>query len=63
MLSVQELEKYAGDFEARTPQEIIQWAVDTFWPDVAMSSSFQTQSMPLLHMVSQATQALPIFFS
>lgn len=62
MLSVQELEKYSGNFEARTPQEIIQWAVDTFWPDVAMSSSFQTQSMPLLHMVSQVTHALPIFF-
>jgi 3'-phosphoadenosine 5'-phosphosulfate sulfotransferase (PAPS reductase)/FAD synthetase len=53
MLSVQEIRKLSEEFETKTPQEIIQWAVDTFWPEIAMSSSFQTQSMPLLHMVTQ----------
>jgi phosphoadenosine phosphosulfate reductase len=52
MFSVQELQKLSEEFETKTPQEIIQWAVDEFWPEIAMSSSFQTQSMPLLHMVT-----------
>lgn len=62
MLSVQEITRRSEEFEAKTPQEIIQWAADTFWPEIAMSSSFQTQSMPLLHMVTRIKHDLPIFF-
>lgn len=62
MLSHEEIEALSQDFEAKTPQEIIQWAVDTFWPQVALSSSFQTQSMPLLHMASRARRDLLVFF-
>ena len=62
MLSVQEIERLSSKFETKTPQEIIQWAVDTFWPEIAMSSSFQTQSMPLLHMVTHIKHDLPVFF-
>jgi len=52
----------SDEFETCTPQEIIQWAVDTFWPDIAMSSSFQTQSIPLLHMISRIKPEIRIFF-
>jgi phosphoadenosine phosphosulfate reductase len=62
MVSVQEIERFSSEFEGRTPQEIVQWAVDAFWPEIAMSSSFQTQSMPLLHMVTHIKHDLPIFF-
>lgn len=62
MLSVQEIEKLSIQFETKAPQEIIRWAVDRFWPEVAMSSSFQTQSMPLLHMVTQMKRGIPVFF-
>lgn len=62
MLTPAEIEKLANEFESKTPQEIIGWTVDTFWPQVAMSSSFQTQSMPLLHMVSQINRNLLIYF-
>ena len=62
MLSVEKIQKYSQEFETRTPQEIIEWAVDRFSPYLAMSSSFQTQSMPLLHMVSQIAPGLPVFF-
>jgi len=48
--------------EDKSPHEIIRWAVDAFWPDIAMSSSFQTQSLPLLHIVSQVAPELPIIF-
>ena len=62
MLTPLEIEQLSEEFETKTPQEIIQWAVDTFWPQIALSSSFQTQSMPLLHMASQIRHDLLIFF-
>lgn len=62
MFSAQEIEQLSRDFETKTPQEIIQWAVDSFWPQIALSSSFQTQSMPLLHMASRIRRDLLIFF-
>jgi phosphoadenosine phosphosulfate reductase len=62
MLSVTEIERLAQEFESKAPQEIIGWAVDTFWPEIALSSSFQTQSMPLLHMATRIKRGLPVFF-
>jgi phosphoadenosine phosphosulfate reductase len=62
MLSVHKIEKFSKEFETKTPQEIIEWVVNRFSPSVAMSSSFQTQSMPLLHMVTQIVPDMPVFF-
>ncbi len=62
MLTPLEVERLSDEFESKTPQEIIAWAIDAFWPQVAMSSSFQTQSVPLLHMVSQINRNLLIYF-
>lgn len=61
MILTAEIHRLAEEFEMKTPQEIIQWAVDTFWPQVALSSSFQTQSMPLLHMASLIRRDILIF--
>ena len=62
MFTPLEIEQLSNEFEAKTPQEIITWAVDNYWPQIALSSSFQTQSMPLLHMASQIRHDLLIFF-
>jgi phosphoadenosine phosphosulfate reductase len=62
MLSKMQIAKLSDEFETKTPQEILFWAVDEFWPGIAMSSSFQTQSMPLLHMATQNRRDLLIFF-
>lgn len=62
MFSAQEIERLSEEFETRTPQQIIQWAVDTFWPQIALSSSFQTQSVPLLHMAWRIRRDILIFF-
>jgi phosphoadenosine phosphosulfate reductase len=62
MLSKDEIERLSQEFETKTPQQIIQWAVDEFWPQVALSSSFQTQSVPLLHMASLIRRDILIFF-
>jgi len=62
MFSAEEIARPSEEFEAKPPQEIIKWAVDTFWPQVVLSSSFQTHSMPLLHMASRIRRDILIFF-
>lgn len=57
-----EIESLSKDFESATPQEIIAWAVKNFCPNLALSSSFQTQSMPLLHMARQVHPKIRVFF-
>lgn len=42
--------------------EILLRAWTEFGPDVAVSSSFQTQSVPLLHMIARVVPALPVIF-
>jgi len=48
--------------EQWTPHKIVQWAVETFGDGLAMTSSFQQQSLPLLHIISTVAPQLPIFF-
>lgn len=62
MLTPLEIERLSEEFETKTPQEIITWAIDTFWPQIALSSSFQTQSMPLLYMASRIRRDILILF-
>lgn len=62
MFDTDTIDALNATFETRPTAEIIIWAAQTFGPDIAMSSSFQTQSLPLLHIVSQVTPHLPVIF-
>jgi phosphoadenosine phosphosulfate reductase len=62
MLTPLEIERLSDEFETKSPQEIITWAIDTFWPQIALSSSFQTQSMPLLYMASRIRRDILVLF-
>jgi phosphoadenosine phosphosulfate reductase len=62
MLSDNELKELSSVFEHSHPEEILRWAIDTFGADVAASSSFQTQSLPLLHIVARTQPHLPVIF-
>jgi len=57
-----EIAHLSEEFETKTPKEILTWAVDAFWPQIVLSSSFQSQSVPLLHMASQIRHDILIFF-
>lgn len=46
----------------RSPHEIIEWAVKRFRRGIVMSSSFQMQSLPLLHIVAEIAPELPVIF-
>lgn len=60
--SQQDLDRVLQEMESQTPQQIITWAVETFSPQIAVSSSFQSQSVPLLHMVSRIDPQILVFF-
>jgi len=62
VLEKRQIATLSEEFESKTPQDILAWAFEAFWPQIAMSSSFQTQSMPLLHMASRIRRDLLIFF-
>jgi phosphoadenosine phosphosulfate reductase len=49
-------------FDQQSPADILRWAWETFAPDIAASSSFQTQSLPLLHLISQICPEMPVIF-
>jgi len=57
-----EIDALNARFEAESAEHILRWAWDTFAPDMVASSSFQTQSVPLLHIISRVCPALPILF-
>lgn len=42
--------------------EVLQWAMNTFGERIAATSSFQTQSVPLLHLISQTVPQMPVLF-
>ena len=46
----------------RPAEEILTWAWETFKPRVVASSSFQTQSVPLLHIISRVCPEMPVIF-
>lgn len=56
------LRRLNSELARESPEAILSWAWETFSLDLALSSSFQTQSVPLLHMVSRVTPQLTIFF-
>jgi phosphoadenosine phosphosulfate reductase len=62
IVSTEELEALSIQFENATPQKILSWAVDSFSPNLAMSSSFQTYSVPLLHMAHQIKPDIRVLF-
>lgn len=49
-------------FETAPPEEIITWAWQQFHPRMAATSSFQTQSLPLLHIIAQTAPQMPVYF-
>ncbi len=49
-------------FEAGDPHAIITWAAEQFMPELAATSSFQTQSVALLHILSRVRPDIPVIF-
>jgi phosphoadenosine phosphosulfate reductase len=55
-----DLKRLNERFESSDPVEIIHWAVETFRPDVALTSSFGADSAAMIHMALQADPKISI---
>jgi phosphoadenosine phosphosulfate reductase len=59
-LTAQEIAALNAKFGTAHPTEIIRWAVDTFRPDVALTSAFGADSAALIHLALQVDPAVSI---
>ncbi len=60
--TAEQLKQLNAKFEKASPQEIVRWAVETFRPDVALTSSFGVKSAALIHMAIQVDPRISIRF-
>jgi phosphoadenosine phosphosulfate reductase len=61
-LNADELAQLNARFDGADPAAIIAWAADRFMPALAATSSFQTQSAALLHLISRVRPDIPVIF-
>jgi len=61
-LTAEDLDALNAKFEGAHPTAILDWAADRFMPAIAAPSSFQTQSVALLHLIGQVRPDLPVIF-
>ena len=57
-----DLQEVNARLEEAGPLEVLAWAYREFGTGLVMTSSFQTQSVPLLHMLSRVAPEVPVLF-
>ncbi len=51
LLSQEEIEEKNREFEGKSPQAVLEWALETFQPRLALSSSFGAEDVALIDMM------------
>ena len=49
-------------FEARTPHEVLTYAIETYYPDIVLASSFGAEDVVLIDMVHRINPHTPILY-
>lgn len=62
MFSPEQLTQIGQDFESAEPQDILSWALDNFYPHVALACSFGAEDMVLLDMLTKLKRDARIFY-
>lgn len=57
-----DIDKRLPRLKDASAEEVLRWAWEAFGSRAAATSSFQTQSVPLLHLISEQVPELPILF-
>jgi phosphoadenosine phosphosulfate reductase len=58
----EEINQLNEELTGKSTEEILRWGADTFGSELVATSSFQTQSVPLLHLISQHAPEARVFF-
>jgi phosphoadenosine phosphosulfate reductase len=61
-LTEAEIQQAASEYEGKTPQEIIRWAVDTFGDGLALACSFGAEDVALVDMLVKIDPKAKIFY-
>jgi len=57
-----ELQKLSADYESKTPEAVLSWALEEFGDEVALATGFGAEGCVLVHMLAQIRQDVRIFF-
>src|SRR3990167_8982149 len=50
------------ELESKSAEEIVRWAIETYRPAIALTTSFGTGSAVLLHMANRVDPKTPVLF-
>ena len=57
----EEIEEAARRLEGRPAQEILRWAVETFFPRITMATAFGAEGCAIIHMLAEIRKDVHIF--
>lgn len=60
-LTAEEIAAASQTLEGKTPQEILRWAVDQFYPRLTMATAFGAEGCCLIHMLAEIQPKVHIF--
>lgn len=58
---LEELRAHSARLETATPQEIIRWAVERYFPKLTMATAFGPEGCVIIHMLSEIERRTPVF--
>ncbi|MGE0605987.1 MAG: phosphoadenylyl-sulfate reductase [Pirellulales bacterium] len=56
-----ELKKHSDSLERATPQEIVAWAVENYFPKLTMATAFGPEGCVILHLIAQVEPRMHVF--
>ena len=59
--SPEELKRLSLDFEQQRPPAVLAWAIEQFWPRLAISTGFGPEGLVILDFAMQLDKKIPIF--
>lgn len=60
--TLEDIERLNEEFETAEAQDIVRWAVETYSPRLAVTSSFGASSGAILHLISEIDRNVPVVF-
>jgi phosphoadenosine phosphosulfate reductase len=61
LLSQEEIEEKNRELEGKSPQDVLEWALETFHPRMALSSSFGAEDVALIDMMWRIDPSARVF--
>lgn len=55
-------DRVAAELEGRRPEEVLAWAVERFFPDIALACSFGAEDVALVHMLVRIRPDVKVFY-